>query len=63
MMDPERLVYALHAAGRAPSPGVPEAYEAIDAGERCLAVLRSHPDCAAPETVRADLRRQLAALE
>ncbi len=25
-------------------------------------MLRSHPDCAAPETVRAGLRRQLATL-
>jgi len=32
-------------------------------GERYLAVPRSHRDYAAPETVRAGLQRQLAALE
>lgn len=60
LLDPERPVYALHPTRARDEPGLLEAYGAIEAGERFLEVLRSHPDYAAPETVREALRAALA---
>lgn len=60
LLDPERPVYALHPTRARDEPGLLETYGAIGAGERFLQVLRSHPDYAAPETVREALRATLA---
>jgi len=57
LMDPQRPVYALHPTWA--EPRVHESYAAIATGERYLAVLRSHPDYAAPEALRERLRDML----
>lgn len=58
-LDPSRPVFAVHPTHARSGPGLREAYEAIDAGERYLEVMRSHPEYAAPESVRNALRRVL----
>jgi RNA polymerase sigma factor (sigma-70 family) len=60
LLDPERPVYALHPVRAQSEPGLRQAYSAIEAGERYLEVVRSHPEYAAPDSVRETLRRALA---
>jgi hypothetical protein len=60
VLDPEAPVYAVHPVQARSEPGLQEAYEALETGERYLAVLRSHPDYAAPESLRERLRQLLA---
>ncbi len=59
LLDPERPVYTVHPTWARQEPGLREAYEAIESGERYLRVLRSHPEYAAPDSVRQGLRRVL----
>jgi hypothetical protein len=59
MLNPERPLYALHATRALRDPVLRDVHEAIGTGERYLAVLRSHPDYAAPESVRDGFRRLL----
>jgi RNA polymerase sigma factor (sigma-70 family) len=60
LLDPEHLLYALHPERARTDPGARRAYEAIEGARRYLAVLRSHPDYAAPESVRERIREALA---
>ena len=60
LLDPHHLLYALHPARARTNPEVRRAYEAIERALRYLAVLRSRPDYAAPESVRARIRKALA---
>ena len=59
VLDPDHLVYAVHPARARREPGLLEAYQAVEAGERYLSVMRSHPDYAAPDAIRDGLRRFL----
>jgi len=60
LLDPEHLLYALHPERARTDRGARRAYEAIGRAQRYLAVLRSHPDYAAPESVRERIREALA---
>jgi hypothetical protein len=60
LLDPEHLLYALHPERARTDRGARRAYEAIGRALRYLAVLRSHPDYAPPESVRARIRKALA---
>lgn len=61
LLDPDHLLYALHPERARTDPGARQAYEAIERAKRTyLAVLRSHPDYAAPESVYKRIREILA---
>ena len=60
LLDPEHLLYALHPERARSDPGARRAYEAIEGARRYLAVLRSHPDYAAPGSLRERIREALA---
>jgi RNA polymerase sigma factor (sigma-70 family) len=60
LIDPEQLLYALHPERARADPAARRAYEAIEGARRSLAVLRSHPDYAAPAAVRERIRALLS---
>jgi RNA polymerase sigma factor (sigma-70 family) len=60
LIDPEHLLFALHPARARQDPEVARSFRAIESARPYVAVLRSHPDYAAPPSVLEGLRRLLA---
>jgi hypothetical protein len=60
LLDPHHLLYALHPERVRTDREARRAYEAIGRALHYLAVLRSHPDYAPPESARERTREALA---
>lgn len=56
LLDPAHLVYAVHPVRAQRDPGLWRYYEAIGEVDRAVALFRSHPDYAAPESLARGVR-------
>jgi RNA polymerase sigma factor (sigma-70 family) len=56
MLDPSHLVYAVHPVRAQRDPALWRYYEAIGTVDRAVALFRSHPDYAAPESLALGVR-------
>jgi RNA polymerase sigma factor (sigma-70 family) len=60
LLDPDHLLYALHPERARVDPDTRQFYRSIEGARRWLAVLRSHPDYAAPDSLLRRIREALA---